>query len=186
MSAEKFKRDEMDTRLLDGLAAAIKSSKAYGRIGILGEKSLRSGHGTELKGAGTKKLVANSPGAKLKSGDFENVTNASIGAAHEFGTSKLPQRSFLRVPIADKLPKEMVDAGLLERNTVMEVIKTKTVVPWLKKVMILCEGIVADAFDSGGFGKWKPSNMNNKKNKQTLVETQQLRNSITSDVKEGK
>lgn len=186
MSAEKFKKDEIDTRLLDGLAAAIKSSKARGRIGILGDKSLRSGHGTELKGKGTKSLVANAKNAKLKSGDFENLTNAAIGAAHEFGTSKLPQRSFLRVPIADKLPKEMVDAGLLDKNVVKEVIKTKSVVPWLKKVMILCEGIVADAFDTGGFGKWKPSNMKNKTNKQTLVETQQLRNSITSDVKEGK
>ena len=45
------------------------------------------------------------------------------------------------------------------------------------------ESIVQDAFSTGGFGKWKPSRMENKQTKQTLVETQQLRNSITSDVK---
>jgi len=181
----RFKDDKVDTKLLDGLVAALRSSKARGRIGILGEKSLRDGQGTELKGEGTRKVQANSKKApKLSSKDFENITNAAIGAAHEFGTSKLPQRSFLRVPLADHLPKEVVDAGLLDKDVVLDVIKSKSVVPWLKKVMILCEGIVSDAFDTGGFGKWKPSNMENKKNKQTLVETQQLRNSITSEVKE--
>lgn len=184
MSA-KMKDDKVDTKLLDGLLKAIQSSKARGRIGILGEKSLRDGHGAELKGKGTKGVQANAKKApKLSSQDFENVTNAAIGAAHEFGTSKLPQRSFLRVPLADNLAKQVVDAGLLDRDVVMDVIKKKTVVPWLKKVMIVAEGIVLGAFDSGGYGKWKPSIMTGKKNKQTLVETQQLRNSITSEVKE--
>lgn len=178
-----FKEDKIDTKLLDGLVKAIRDSKARGRIGILGEKSLRAGQGAELKGKGTRSVAANSK-AKISSQDFENITNAAVGAAHEFGTSKLPQRSFLRVPLGDNLPKRVEEAGLLDRNVVMDVIKTKTVVPWLKKVMILCEDIVLGAFDSGGYGKWKPSNMTNKKNKQTLVETQQLRNSITSEVKE--
>lgn len=173
--------DSIDTRKLDGLIKALRESKARGRIGILGEKSTRTGEGAELKGG--KRMNANSK-AKLTKENFADKTNAAIGAAHEFGTSKLPQRSFLRVPLADNLQSRMTEAGLLDKDVVSEVIKTRNTVPWLKKVMILCEGIVADAFASGGFGKWKPSVMTNKKNHETLVETQQLRNSITSEVKE--
>ncbi len=54
----------------------------------------------------------------------------------------------------------------------------------VKKVAVVAEGIVAEAFDTGGFGQWPPSDMTHKKVHQTLVETQQLRNSITSEVKE--
>ena len=36
----------------------------------------------------------------------DNETNASIGASHEFGTmdGKIPERSFLRFPLQEKLP----------------------------------------------------------------------------------
>lgn len=151
-----------DTELrLDGLEKllkALKNSKPPKvKIGILGAKANRSG---------------------------SELTNADIGAMHEFGTTSLPQRSFLRVPLADNLKKEMMGSGAFDKSTLIEVIKSGSFIPWLKKVAIMAEGIVADAFDSGGFGKWRPSNMKGKKNEQTLVETQQLRNSITSEIVE--
>lgn len=148
----------VDTKKLDALIKALKESKARGRIGILGPS--------------------------VRSVDGKAVNNAVIGAAHEFGTSKLPQRSFLRMPLADRLPQEVLKAGLLDKDVVTEVIKTKSVVPWLKKIMVLANSVVLEAFDTGGFGKWQPSNMKNKKNAQTLVETGQLRDSITTEVKE--
>jgi phage gpG-like protein len=70
----------------------------------------------------------------------------------------------------------------MDKDVLNDVLKSGTFTPWLKKVAVLAEGIVADAFASGGFGKWPPSDMTHKKNHQTLVETQQLRNSITSEV----
>lgn len=142
---------------LDKLLKALKSKPPVARVGILGSKNARSGK--------------------------EN-SNATVGAAHEFGTSKLPMRSFLRVPLTDNLQKYMEKSGLLDKEAMELVIKQGSLVPWIKKVAIIGESIVLDAFSTGGFGKWKPSNMDKKLVKMTLVETQQLRNAITSEVKE--
>lgn len=107
-------------------------------------------------------------------------TNASIGAAHEFGTEELPQRSFLRMPIARRIDKEL--PKFIGKKDFLTALKTKDLTPVLVKAGIAAEACVADAFDTGGFGEWPASNMQYKKNHQTLVETQQLRNSITSEV----
>lgn len=116
----------------------------------------------------------------------KQLTNAEIGAVHEFGNSTHPQRSFLRVPLMDRLNKELQDSGSFDKETLRDVIINGTVVPWLKKVAVVAEGIVAGAFDTGGYGKWaqwkNPSYQNNTGN--ILVDTTQLRNSITSEVKE--
>jgi phage gpG-like protein len=146
---------------LDQLLKALKAGPPIARVGILGDKTARSGDGS-----------------------FQ--TNAEIGAAHEFGTSKMPARSFLRVPISQNLQKEMENSGALDKKTLNEVVKQGSVLPWVKKIAILAEGIVADAFDTGGFGKWpgwkNPNYTNN--SGQLLVDTKQLRDSITSEVKE--
>jgi phage gpG-like protein len=152
----------MNVKGLDQLIKALKKDNVVAGIGIIGEKVNRNPSQDE----------------KIP------ITNAEIGAAHEFGTSKLPQRSFLRVPIADHLTKKMEDSGALDSEVLKEVIAQGTVEPWLRKVAILAESIVIEAFDTGGFGKWKPSVMTSKKNHQTLVETKQLRDSITTMVKE--
>lgn len=146
---------------LDKLLKALKAKPPVARVGILGDKGQRT----------TKSDEKNLP------------TNAEIGAAHEFGTTKLPMRSFLRVPISDNLGKEMEKSGMLDKNALNEVVQSGSLLPWMQKVAIIAEGCVADAFDTGGNGKWKPSDMKYKENQQTLVETQQLRNSITSEVK---
>lgn len=148
---------EFNVKGLDQLLKALKQTEQpKARVGILGDKNSRTGK-------------ANS--------------NATIGAYHEFGTTTLPIRSFLRMPISDRLQKKMEESRALDKDVMKEVIRSGTVIPWLKKIAILAESIVHEAFDTGGFGKWKPSNMDRKKNHQTLVETQQLRNSINSEVK---
>ena len=114
----------------------------------------------------------------------DQSSNATIGAAHEFGTSELPQRSFLRQPITDHLQNKLAQAGAFDEEKLREVIRSGTLSAWVQKIAVTAEGIVAEAFASGGFGKWKPSDMTDKKVKMTLVETQQLRNSISSEVKE--
>lgn len=146
----------INTKGLDQLVKALKGSLPTARIGILGSDS-RSGGGP---------------------------SNATVGAAHEFGTTKLPQRSFLRIPISENLDKEITNSGALDKDVLADVVKKGTIVPWLKKITIIAESIVAEAFSTSGFGKWIPSNMQFKKNQQTLVETQQLRDSITSEVVE--
>jgi phage gpG-like protein len=152
---------ELNMKGLEQLLKALKDKPPVGRIGVLGSSG---------KDARTNKS-----------------SNAEIGAAHEFGAPNasppLPVRSFLRVPLSEMMQKELDQSNATDENVVKEVIKMGSVRPWMDIVAKLCEGIVGDAFDTGGFGKWKPSNMAFKKNRQTLVETQQLRNSITSEVK---
>lgn len=146
---------------IDGLDKLIRvlQKNVTGSIGVLAGKNARMGDGS----------------------------NATIGMKHEFGDPKegLPIRSWLRMPIIEHLEKNLEKADAFTDKTIKEVVKEGSIVPWMKKVMVTAEGCIADAFDTGGFGKWKPSNMVFKKNKQTLVETQQLRNSVTSEVKLG-
>lgn len=148
----------LELKGLNQILKALKAEPPQARVGILGSKAVR-------------------PGSK-------GPSNAEIGAAHEFGTTKHPIRSFLRGPISDNLNKDLEAQGAFSKKEIADVIQSGSVVSWLKKIVIVAEGIVAGAFDSGGYGKWHPSNMAHKKNHQTLVETQQLRNSITSEVKE--
>ena len=110
-------------------------------------------------------------------------TNAEIGAAHEFGTSKTPRRSFLRMPISENLEKFLQSAGAFDKKTIEKVVKSGSLIEWMKQVGVTAEKVVQTAFATGGFGQWKPSNMKNKKIHLTLVESTQLRNSITSEVR---
>jgi hypothetical protein len=148
----------LNVKGLDQILKALKSNPPVARVGILGSTNSRSSKGS---------------------------SNATIGAAHEFGTTTIPQRSFLRVPLTENLSKQIESSGALDKNVLADVIKSGTVVPWLKKITVLAEKIVLGAFDSQGYGKWpswkNPSYSNN--TGMVLVDTQQLRNSITSEVK---
>src|SRR5208282_3165840 len=136
---------------LDGLEALIKACKGklpVARVGILGKTNSRTG--TE-------------------------GSNATVGAAHEFGTTTMPQRSFLRMPLQEKLNGAINKSGLTEDVVLREVIKTRSVKLWLQKIGVLAEGIILEAFASNGFGKWakwkNPDYKNNTGN--VLVDTQQ-------------
>ncbi len=145
---------------LDKLLKALKAQPPTIRVGILG-----------------------SNGAARTDG---KTTNATIGMVHENGLGNCPQRSFLRVPLTDNLGKEIEASGALDNDVMKAVIASGTLEPWAKKIAVLAEGIVLTAFDSSGYGKWaalKPQTLRRKKLTSILVETQQLRDSITSEVK---
>jgi phage gpG-like protein len=152
---------EFNTRNLDQFIKALKDNMSRARVGVLGNKTMR------------------------KTSSIDNGTNATIGAMHEYGTEKLPIRSFLRVPIADNLEKKMENSEAFNKEELEEVVKQGSVVPWLKKIAVLAEGIVAEAFETQGFGKWPAWKNGNYKNggNSLLVDTGQLRDSITSEVK---
>lgn len=143
---------------LKGLDQLIKMLKkpAVARVGILGGSDSRKGKGS----------------------------NAEVGMKHEYGKDGMPVRSFLRMPLIDQLEKAMKQSSAFKASVLSDSIKKGSMVPYMKVLAVIAEGVIAEAFATGGFGKWQPSNMANKKNHQTLVETQQLRNSITSEVKE--
>lgn len=151
--------DENDSyfniRGLDDLELAL-GSEPIGRIGVLGGKSAREGE----------------------------LSNAEIGAIHETGAGNNPVRSWLAMPLTLKFNEYLENAKLFDKAAIAEIIKTKSVLGLTRRVLIVAETIVQDAFDSGGFGEWPPSDMSRKTNHQTLVETQQLRNSVTSEANE--
>lgn len=151
-------RVQLNTGKLDALIKSFKHPPVC-QVGILGGKNQRKGR----------------------------ATNAVVGAAHEFGAPArgLPQRSFLRMPLALKLNEQLQDRGAFDNVAAKHVIEAKSLKPWMKKVGLSAVAVILDAFDSSGFGNWpslKQSTMNKKKTKQILVETQQLRDSITSRV----
>lgn len=149
-----------DRGLRQLLAALSPSSIPNVKVGILGDKTARKAQ----EGSST-------------------VSNAEIGAKHEFGEDGMPMRSFLRMPITSQLQKFLEKSGAFTPEALAEVVKMGSLLPWMEKIGISAEAVVQEAFETGGFGFWQPSNMNFKKNHQTLVETKQLRESITSVVK---
>lgn len=168
-----MKSEGYDDDALEKLMASLSDDKApVGRIGVLGGHTIR----TMSDVAAFKKLAGLGP---------ESTTNAEIGAKHELGLDGMPERSWLRIPIIDNMQTYLNDAGAFTTKTAKKVIKSGSMRPWLESAMLVAENIVSDGFNSGGFGKWKPSNMTHKTNHQTLVETHQLRDSVTSEVKDG-
>lgn len=149
---------EINNKNLDKLIKLLKNNPPTVRVGIIG-------------------------GTKNTRSEAEGQTNAEVGASHEFGTDKLPRRSFLRMPLTEKLNSYLEKSNAFDEKVMNDVIKDGSILGWMKKVAITAESVIQEAFNTGGFGKWKPSNMNLKETKQTLVETQQLRNNITSEVK---
>lgn len=147
---------------LEQLLKALKTKPPLARVGIIGAK------------AGARNSKEGTPS-----------TNAEVGAVHEFGTSSIPQRSFLRTPISQRLQKEIENSGLLGKDEMTEVIKQGSVLPWIKEIAVLAEGIVAEAFATGGFGAWPAWKTKGYTNNtgQLLIDTTQLRNSVTSEVK---
>lgn len=172
----------LEVKGLDQLLKALKAKPPMARIGVLGDKTNRSAAPAAISHSSLMNRKTAKQGASQK-----KSTNAEIGAAHEFGAPArgLAQRSFLRVPLADYLGKEMEKQGALSKNETKDVVKTGSVLPWLGKIAVLAEGIVRGAFDTGGYGKWpawKDPNYTNNAG-QLLVDTTQLRDSITSEVK---
>jgi phage gpG-like protein len=149
--------DEVISINLSGLKQIIKaitSKVKLARVGIFGAQNAREGKGT----------------------------NANIGAIHEFGGPKVKKRSFLRDPLNEHLAKKIDKDPNLE-NSISGVVRDGDFVDMTRKIAQMAVSIILEGFATGGFGKWKQSNMKYKKVQQTLVETQQLRDSITWEVR---
>ena len=151
---------EIDREKVDFLLNAI-GHKFETRVGVLGKKTSRK--------------------------DKLPITNAGIGLVHEKGsrTRNIPRRSFL------------VDTFFFQGNRLISI--KQHLAHWfmsgeysaerLKKIYTLlgihAENLVQKAFETGGFGKWKAlskTTIARKKSSAILIDTAQLRRSITSDV----
>ena len=119
--------------------------------------------------------------------DHGGVNNAEIGAVHEFGSydRTIPKRSFLRMPLFQRT-EAILD--YVKRHS-LEALSMGNFKQVFKNLGIACENVIDQAFESSGFGSWKklkPQTIRRKisNNPMPLVNTEQLRRSISSLVEE--
>jgi len=145
---------------------------------------------TNLRSNFSKKIFAkvgvlgNTDGRK----DNDPLGNAGIGLVQEFGsvTNKIPPRSFLRMPLETKQNRFQT---ALEKSSLRQKILTGDVKGLMQSLGFVAEEIIDDAFKSQGFGMWQPnapSTIRKKGSSKPLIDTSQLRRSITSTVIENK
>lgn len=171
----------LETRRLDQLVKILKENRSKVVVGILGGSNTRRGHDNVSGGLKVNAARKQRP----KSMNFNS--NAAVGAAHEFGGVNTPQRSFLRVPISRELDKQISGKKLYGEDQLRQMFQEGSIKPWLSRLGILAESIVIQAFETRGFGLWKPWKDPNygrrSHNKRVLDDTGQLKESITSEVR---
>lgn len=153
---------------------ALVNEKYQVRIGVIGGGKPRlkrdSFEGQELK---TKKFQSKD----------ENLTNAMIGMMHEKGvkSKKLPRRSWLQTPLEDHLPEHM---RKISTKTLANIFRTQPKKAYAE-LGIVAEAIIQKGFETAGYGKWQPlspETIEKKGSSAVLIDTAQLRKSITSRV----
>jgi phage gpG-like protein len=143
---------------LEGIEKAIKE-KIYTKVGILGNKPRNDEESEEV------------------------ITNAEIGIIHEFGSIKrnIPPRSFLRMPVQTKA-KQIKKQLLKNKKKYEKSIASGDISKLFEDLGIAAEVVIQEAFETGGFGKWQELKH---REGTILVDTSQLRGSITSKVVKG-
>lgn len=171
MSAKFKGRARLNTDLLKKLQEELK--KAGGsrvNVGVLAGRAARPATGTYSEEG-------------YKEGE-QALNNAEIGAVHEFGSksSKIPERSFLRVPVVNELPKEVAKIKAVK---FVKVILEQGMKTALQNLGVIGEQVVDKAFETRGYGKWEPNapfTIAKKGSDQPLIDHAFLRKSITSAV----
>jgi phage gpG-like protein len=118
--------------------------------------------------------------SKAWTGEKSPLTNAKIGTIHEFGIFKLhiPARSFLRMP----LNLHLFDAIKQGSGKLGEAVKEGDMGKFYALIGIYAEKVVQEAFAAHGPG-WaplKPQTIARKGSSAQLIDSGQLRKSITS------
>ena len=116
------------------------------------------------------------------------VTNAEIGFIQEFGSmkKKIPARSFLWMPLSLYLVDYLKKKKGFGEKEVKKATKDGTLLGLAKKIGIVAEEVIQEAFRTRGFGNWKankPSTIKRKGSDSPLIDTGELRRSITSEAK---
>lgn len=119
--------------------------------------------------------------------------NPSLGAIHEFGLSytvrktgstvTIPERSFLRMPLTQHFGEVTFKSGASWADILM----LRGSLAVLQQLGKAGERTIQEAFDTKGWGQWPPLSKltiwKKKRNRTAiLIETEQLRRAITSQV----
>lgn len=175
---------KVDTAKLESLSKAL-GIRYFTEVGILGSsshnrKAVPPRMATERQQHGKT--------GKPSQTQSSTLTNAQIGTMHEYGVKSktsggwaVPPRSFLWMPLSMHLMQNV--------NTKADVINRYFNMAQVHKCYellgIIAENTVQDAFKTGGFGTWPKlaaSTIARKGSDKILIDTSQLRRSITSRV----
>jgi phage gpG-like protein len=101
----------------------------------------------------------------------DKLNNAEIGMVHEFGSpsKNIPMRSFLRMPISEKLHGELENVKMGKGAGVREMAYV---------IGSTAVSVIHEAFATAGFGQWDKA----KKKEDPLIDTGQLRESINFEI----
>jgi len=155
--------------------------KLRAQVGILGASPHnRSIFKTRMATERNPKTNIGRPSKTLGS----ELTNAEIGAVHEFGRNskpKIPQRSFLWMPLKLYL-QDYVNKKSSVFNRLITLADMHTMYELLG---ITAENVVQSAFQTGGFGNWPALSsvtIARKGSDKILIDTAQLLKWVTSRV----
>jgi hypothetical protein len=117
----------------------------------------------------------------------DGINNPTLGLVHEFGSHSLgiPARSFLRVPLAEELPKKLRQIGEAVWKALL---LSKGLFNALEQMGLAGVQVVEGAFRTGGYGRWQPLSaftIRKKGSSAILIDSGQLRRSISSAVVGG-
>lgn len=158
MASTKNAKYTLDLKGFEEAAKKLNFSTYVARVGILGNRDAR------------------------KLGD--PMGNAEIGLIQEVGSysNNIPARSWLRYPLIFKKNEFVKLITTKETTKLIDEGKIKTV---FLLIGLLAEKIIQQAFATQGFGTWEPNSpitIALKGSSKPLIDTSQLRRSVTSEV----
>lgn len=121
---------KFNTKKLDSLLTYLKSlDDYYVKVGIIGSKAKAQHKNTEL-------------------------TNAELGAIHEFGKGYQPQRSFLEIPLKMKFNKDEQAFKEIKKKAFMLLFKKRNPKEFFTMLGSKALDIVNGAFETNGYNTW--------------------------------
>ena len=141
-------------------------------------KSLQ-GYAKAINDVKNKSVYVGLPKEKATKNYEDGASIIEIGAVHEFGMDNIPQRSFLRVPFAEN--KKEIDAFIQKRFEMSG--KEIAPIKALEQIGVFAEGISKRSFVENDWVANSPFTIAKKGSSSPLIDTGNLRNSITSIVR---
>lgn len=163
----------MTARVTDtdrGARALAESLRALGkarvRVGVLADAPKKTGTRTGKRGRQIQQAA----------------TLAEVAAAHEFGTATIPQRSFIRATVDLKAG----EIGALQEKLAAQVAEGKiTPEVAMERLGAAAQGMVQTRIAEGIGPALAPATVARKGSDKQLVDTGQLRSSVTYQVLQG-
>jgi len=154
---------KIDDQKLQEILKKIKKEVGV-KVGILGADGTKAVRGSDGK----------------ESDEKEKLTEATLGAIHEFGSEKrnIPARSFLHMPLQKKLKETLVKNSKFKSS-----VQRMNIDEINGHIGDTAVAIIHEAFETGGFGEWAQIKEETRKRKKgsdlILVDSGDLERSIT-------